>query len=380
MRTLQILSVLAIGLSITACQPKPQSVFSPEAEAISAAAFDTVIDNLPVTLYTLTAGKAGLKVTNYGARIVALCVPDATGKPVDVALGYTNLSDYLNMTENFFGAAIGRYGNRIANAKFNLDGAEYQLTINDGNKQLHGGFKGFNDVVWAANQVSPSKIEFTYVSKDGEEGYPGNLSVTMTYELTPDQALNIEYSATTDKATICNLTHHSYFNLNGEGSETILDHLLTINSQTITAVDTLLIPTGELMPVAGTPFDFNQAKLIGQNINDADTQLTRGFGYDHNFVIDKKQTGIEKVAELYSPKTKIAMEVYSDQPGIQFYSGNFLNGSVVGKSGNAYLYRSGLCLETQHFPDSPNKTQFPSVVLRPGETYKHVCIYKFLTK
>jgi aldose 1-epimerase len=241
---------------------------------------------------------------------------------------------------------------------------------------LHGGPKGYYDVVWTANQLSNSKIVFTYTSPDGEQGYPGKLDITMTYELTADNGLKIEYSATTDKATICNLTNHSYFNLSGEGAETINDHLLMINASNFTPVDSTLIPTGELTPVAGTPMDFTKPIAIGARVKEEYQQLKFGGGYDHNWVINKQGEGVEMVATLESPVTGIKMEVYTDQPGIQFYGGNFLDGDI-GKSGKPYAYRSALCLETQHFPDSPNKPQFPSTLLLPGQKYSHTCIYKF---
>lgn len=370
-----------ITLAAFGCSTPEKSVFTDAVSKISDAAFEQTVDNKPVGLYTLQgANGIGIKVTNYGARIVAICVPDAEGNPVDVALGYDNLSDYINQPEYFFGAAIGRYGNRIGGAKFILDSVEYQLTKNEGDKQLHGGIKGFCDVVWDAKLLSDNKIEFRYISTDGEEGFPGELSVVMTYELTDDNAVKIEYSATTTKPTICNLTHHSYFNLSGEGSKTINDHVLMIKASNITPVDSVLIPTGELMPVAGTAFDFTTPTEIGARLADTSEQMVYGHGYDHNWAIDRESEGVELAASVYSPVTKIKMDVLTDQPGIQFYGGNFLNGAVSGKTGETYGYRSGLCLETQHFPDSPNQPNFPSVTLRPGENYKHVCIYKFSIK
>jgi len=318
-----------------------------------------------------------MKVTNFGARVVALCVPDSDGKPVDVVLGYNTLDEYVNQPENFLGAAIGRYGNRIGSAQFSIDETVYELTINEGNNQLHGGPKGFFDVVWNAQQLSPSEIEFTYVSVDGEEGYPGNLSVTMVYELTPENGFKITYQATTDKTTVCNLTHHSYFNLSGEGSETINDHILTIRAYGFTPVDSTLIPTGRIAPVNGTAFDFNQPVAIGARVNEEDQQLAYGAGYDHNWVLNKESKGIELVASFYSPISKIKMDILTDQPGLQFYGGNFIDGTLIGKSGKAYKHRSAVCLETQHFPDSPNKANFPSTVLKPNQTYSHTCEYRF---
>lgn len=365
-------------VAAVSCTTPEKSVFTDTVDAISVDDYTDTIDGKPVSLYTLTGiNGIGMKVTNYGARVVALCVPDSAGNPVDVAFGYNKLDDYINLPEYFFGAAIGRYGNRINDAKFTLDDVEYQLTKNEGEKQLHGGIKGYCDVVWTANQLSDSKIEFTYLSVDGEEGYPGNLDITMTYELTDDNSFKVTYSATTDKPTVCNLTHHSYFNLSGEGSESINDHILMLKSDNLTPVDSILIPTGEFMPVAGTPFDFTQPTEIGSRLGEEHQQLIFGNGYDHNWAISKETEGVETVASVVSPVTKIKMEVLTDQPGIQFYGGNFLDSKVSGKSGKPYSFRSGLCLETQHYPDSPNQPDFPSVELRPGQEYSHVCIYKF---
>ncbi len=355
--------------------------FTETANNIKVESFNKTIDGANVSLYELkgTNGIA-MKVTNYGARVVALCVPDKNGNPVDVALGYNSVDEYINNVENFFGASIGRYGNRIGDAKFSLDSVEYTLAANDGKNHLHGGVKGYCDVVWNANKISDSKIEFTYLSADGEEGYPGNLNITMTYELTPANEFKIEYKATTDKKTICNLTHHSYFNLSGEGSETINDHILTINADNTTPVDSTLIPTGEIISIKGTPMDFTVPTAIGERADADFQQLKYGKGYDHNWVLNRTGSGIETAAIVESPVTGIKMEVLTDQPGLQFYAGNFLDGGVTGKSGKPYKFRSGFCLETQCFPDSPNKPQFPSVVLEPGQDYYHVCIYKFSSK
>ncbi|MBN1926872.1 MAG: galactose mutarotase [Prolixibacteraceae bacterium] len=373
--TYLILIPLSLLLS-TGCQKA--SVFTSSVDAIKAEDFQQEIDGKKTDLYTLTNENGmGMKVTNFGARVVALCVPDKEGNPVDVVLGYNTLQEYLDYPENFLGAAIGRYGNRIGKGTFELNGEIYQLAKNDGPNHLHGGPKGYFDVVWNAKKISPSKIEFTYQSPDGEEGYPGTLDITMTYELTPDNEFRIEYSATTDKPTVCNLTHHSYFNLSGEGAETINDHLLMIDADFITPVDSTLIPTGELESVFDTPMDFTIATPIGDRVNDEYYQLAFGGGYDHNWIINKHGGEVEYAAKLKSPVSGIVMEVITDQPGIQFYGGNFIDGTAIGKSGKAYVYRSALCLETQHFPDSPNKPDFPSTTLLPGEKYSHVCKYKF---
>jgi aldose 1-epimerase len=371
-----LLIILLTAVVFTGCSmPSP---FTKTADSITDAAFQKSIDGKQTNLYTLTNGNGmGMKVTNFGARVVTLCVPDKNGKPVDVVTGYNTLDEYINQPEQFFGATIGRYGNRIGKATFKIDNTTYQLAANNGVNHLHGGPKGYFKVIWNAEKVSESKIVFTYNSKDGEEGYPGNLAITMTYELTPSNEFKIEYAATTDKATICNLTNHTYFNLSGEGSETINNHLLMINASAYTPVDSTLIPTGEIATVSGTPMDFTQPTLIGKRVNSDFQQLKFGGGYDHNWVINKQSEGIELAASLLSPITGIKMEVYTDQPGIQFYGGNFLTGKNSGKVGKPYVFRSALCLETQHFPDSPNKPQFPTVLLLPGQRYSHICIYKF---
>jgi aldose 1-epimerase len=375
-----------IGLSLAtlalmaACTGK-QQVFSDAASKIEDAKFETTMGDKQVKLYTLTSeGGIAMKVTNFGARIVALCVPDKDGNLVDVVLGYNALQDYETYGEKFYGAAIGRYGNRIALGKFSIDSVEYQLPQNDGMNHLHGGPAGYFDMVWDATQVSPSKIEFKYLSPDGEQGYPGNLSITMAYELKADRSVEITYSATTDKKTILNLTNHSYFNLSGEGAETINDHLMQINADFYTPVDSTLIPTGELAQVAGTPMDFNTPTAIGDRAGEAFQQLVYGGGYDHNWVVRNNGEALATAATVYSPVTGIQLDVITSEPGIQFYAGNFMDGKDLGKSGKPYGYRAAFCLETQHFPDSPNKPEFPSTILEPGQTYSHTCIYKFSVK
>lgn len=319
-------------------------------------------------------------ITNYGGRIVSIIVPDKNGKFVDVSLGYDEVETFQKEGEPFFGALIGRYGNRIGKAKFTLEGKEYKLDANDGVNTLHGGKMGFHAQVWDVKAVTENTLQLHYTSKDGEGGYPGTLEVDVTYTLTDDNSIDISYQATTDKATPVNLTNHAYFNLNGEGDSTILDHLLTIKADAITPVDEGLIPTGALMDVTNTPFDFRKATLIGARIGEDHEQLKRGKGYDHNFVLNKT-AGLQLIANLYSPKTGILLEVLTEEPGLQFYSGNFLTGETKdGKGGKAYQFRSALCLETQHFPDSPNQKSFPSTILKPGETYKTKTVYKFSTK
>jgi len=317
-------------------------------------------------------------ITNYGARVVSLVVPDKDNKPTDVVLGYDSVKSNQKKGEPFFGAIIGRYGNRIAKGKFSLAGKDYQLQVNDGVNTLHGGTDGFYGKVWDAKQVDKQTIEMSYLSKDGEAGYPGNVNVKVVYTLTDDNGLKIDYTATTDKETILNLTNHAYFNLNGEGSKTILDHELMIAADGFTPVDTTLIPTGKIQTVKGTPFDFTTAKTIGRDIETTDEQLKNGKGYDHNFALNENKDN-HPVAVVKSPSTGIVMEVYTTEPGIQFYSGNFLTGADKdGKGGKSYPLRSAFCLETQHFPDSPNQASFPSTVLKPGETYKTSTTYKFL--
>jgi aldose 1-epimerase len=330
--------------------------------------FKQTVQGRQVDLFVLkNSNNFKVAITNYGGRLVSLQVPDKKGNLVDVVLGYDELKTYQKPKEPFFGALIGRYGNRIAKGKFTLDGKAHQLDINDGVNTLHGGFNGFYSKVWDAKQSSSQKLELSYLSKDGEGGYPGNLTVKVIYTLTDDNALKIDYTATTDKATIVNLTNHAYFNLSGAGDSTITDHLLQIDAANFTPIDTTLIPTGKL-------------QAIGTEINQQNDQLKNGKGYDHNFVLNKND-GSKPVATVISPKTGIKMEVYTTEPGLQFYSGNFLTGKDHdGKGKAAYGYRSAFCLETQHFPDSPNEASFPTTVLKPGATYHTTTTYKFLNK
>lgn len=323
-----------------------------------------------------------MEVITFGGIITSLTAPDKNGKFEDVVLGYTNPNDYFNGNPYFFGAIIGRYGNRIAKGKFSLDGKDYQLTVNDGPNHLHGG-KGFDKVVWTAENVEGAEnptLKLTYKSKDLEEGYPGNLTTVVTYTLTNDNALEIAYEAETDKKTIVNLTQHSYFNLSANFSNTILDHQLELKAGKMLPVDATLIPTGELKAVAGTPFDFTTAKEIGKDIKVADDQLKKGLGYDHCWIFDNQHAGLREVGSLYHKASGRFMQVYTDQPGIQFYSGNFLDGKKASKTGGNYEQRTGLCLETQHYPDAPNRPEFPSVVLNPGEKYQTRTTYKFSVK
>jgi aldose 1-epimerase len=348
------------------------------------ASFGKTPDGEQVDLYTLT-NKNGVEVaiTNYGGAVVSLKVPDRNGKLGDVVLGYDSVDGYVS-DKSYFGAIIGRYGNRIGHAQFSIDGKTYTLAKNNGENTLHGGIKGFNKAVWSPKEI-PAKggqaLELTYLSKDGEEGFPGNLHVRVVYTLTDSNELKIEYFATTDKKTVLNLTNHAYFNLAGPGSGDILGHVLMIEADKFTPVDSGLIPTGELRDVAGTPFDFRKPTKIGERIDSDDEQIKLGGGYDHNFVLRRKMSDpISLAARMVEPTTGRVLEVWSTEPGVQFYTGNFLDGSAHGKGGIAYAKRSAFCLETQHFPDSPNHPKFPSTELKPEERYHTTTIYKFTTE
>jgi aldose 1-epimerase len=344
--------------------------------------FGQTADGKPVDIYTLTNRHgAEVKITNYGGIVTSLKVPDRNGNFDDIVLGFDNLDSYLK-GHPYFGALIGRYGNRIAKGRFTLDGVEYKLAVNNGENHLHGGLVGFDKVVWkarASKVIDGVSLHLEYTSKDGEEGYPGRLSVQVVYTLTNANELKIEYSGTTDKATVVNLTHHSYFNLAGQGNGDILGHILTLNAYRFTPTDAGSIPTGELKEVRGTPFDFSHARTIGAHINEPDEQLQFGKGYDHNFVLNDKKGKLRWAARVYEPTTGRMMQVLTTEPGIQFYTGNFLDGSLTGKGGKVYQQRYGFCLETQHYPDSPNHPKFPSTVLRKGFRYHTLTIYRFST-
>ena len=350
---------------------------------INPEAFRRTIDGSPVELYTLK-NKNGLEatITNYGGIVVSLTVPDKNGKLSDVVLGYDTLNDYIGNSP-YFGALIGRYGNRIAKGRFTINGVDYQLAQNNAQNSLHGGLKGFDKVVWQAEKMDTPEgpaLKLTYTSKDGEENYPGALRCEVVYTLTNNNELKIQYTAETDKPTFVNLTHHSYFNLKDAGASDILGHELMIKSDKFTPVDKGLIPTGELRPVAGTPFDFNKPTAIGARVESDDEQMKFGTGYDHNWVLNRQGKDLELVASLYEPTTGRFMEVLTTEPGMQFYCGNFLDGTNKGKGGTAYQHRTGLCLETQHFPDSPNHPDFPTTELQPGEKYTQTTVYRFSTK
>ena len=354
------------------------ALFSVTAEAktkVTSQPFGRMPDGTRVEIYTLSAGAYEARITTYGGVVVSLKVPDRTGKVADVVLGFDDVDEYVanfnSPSDAFFGALIGRYANRIAHGSFTLDGKKYSLPLNNGENSLHGGPHGFNNVVWKAKPIA-NGVELSYVSKDGEAGYPGKLSAVVRYTLVKGD-LRIEYSATTDKDTVINLTNHSYFNLAGQGD--ILNHQLTIHASRFTPVDAGLIPTGELKAVESTPFDFRQPTAIGVRINADDEQLHRGRGYDHNWVLDNGGGKLAEAAEVYDPSSGRVLKVLTDQPGIQFYSGNFLDGSIKGKGGKADKFRSALCLETQHFPDSPNHPDFPTTELKPGGRYHSVTVY-----
>jgi aldose 1-epimerase len=343
--------------------------------------FQSTIDGKQTNLFFLKNGNMQVAITNYGARVVSIVVPDKNGNATDVNVGYDNIDDYTKGGDTYFGAIVGRYGNRIAKGKFKLDGNEYTLATNNGANSLHGGNKGFSREVWDAQQQNDSTLQLTYVSKDGEEGYPGTLTSKITYTVLSNNKLKIDYEASTDKSTVLNLTNHCYFNLNGQGSGTILDHDVMINADTYTPVDSTLIPTGKIETVKGTPFDFTTAKTIGERVNDTtNQQLKFGHGYDHNFVLNTKGNITQKAAEVTGEQSGIVMDVYTLQPGLQFYTGNFMNGSHTLKQGKKDDYRTAFCMETQHYPDSPNQPNFPSTELKPGEKYQSTTIYAFSVK
>ena len=340
--------------------------------------FEKEIDNKQVKFFTLKNPSGMIaQITNYGGKVVSLWTPDRSGNFEDVVLGHANIEDYLTSKEKYFGALIGRYGNRIANGKFTLDGKEYTLDKNNGDNHLHGGNIGYDSVVWDAKQIDGQTLELHYISKDGEGNYPGTLNIKVVYKLTDANELKIEYWATTDKPTVINLTHHSFFNLKGAGNGTINDHLLQINAAYYTPVDKGLIPTGKITTVQNTPFNFQKITVIGERLNTTNQQLEYGRGYDHNFVLNQSLTGLNYAAKVIEPVSGRVMEVYTNEPGLQFYGGNFLDGTVKGKNGKAYKYRTAFCLESQHFPDSPNQDSFPTTRLDPNKKYYSICIYKF---
>ncbi|MBC6993311.1 aldose epimerase family protein [Neolewinella lacunae] len=358
----------------TTADPAPEApVFT-----VTEAPFGTTPDG-PASLHTLrNGGGMEVQITNYGAIVTRISVPDSAGTFADVVLGFDSLPSYLG-EHPYFGAVVGRYGNRIAAGKFSLNGTTYELPTNNGPNHLHGGDRGFDKRLWtvvsSGQDSTGASLVLEYVSPDGEQGYPGTLTARVTYTLTDDNGLSIRYAATTTAATPVNLTNHSYFNL--DGSPDILGHELEMKASNFTPVDVTLIPTGTISPVANTPFDFTTAKAIGRDIGQDHEQITFGGGYDHNFVLDRSGTALELVATVYSPLSGRVLEVFTEEPGIQFYSGNFLDGTLTGKNGRQYQQRAGFCLETQHYPDSPNQPNFPSTILQPGENYSTHTVYRF---
>ncbi|MBR07200.1 MAG: galactose-1-epimerase [Rickettsiales bacterium] len=376
MRRTYFLSLLVLSTLIYSCQVKTATESLNYTEIRKAFQFE--VNGKPVDLYLLeNANGMKVTITNYGGKIVHMLVPDKDGEFVDVNLGYDNLDGYLKTSEIYFGSLIGRYGNRIAGGKFTIDSVEYTLAQNNGPNNLHGGNVGFNNVVWEVKSSSPKSITLAYISADGEEGFPGELAVEVTYELTDQNEIVMTYDATTDKATHVNLTNHAFFNLNGDGSGTVNDHVLMVKASNYTPVDETLIPLGENASVEGTPFDFRTPTAIGARVDVEDEQLGYGNGYDHNFVLDKGITASpELVATIKSEQTGIELDILTTEPGLQFYGGNFLNGSETGKNGT-YNFRGAFCLETQHYPNTPNNPSFPTTLLQPGEQYHTVSIYRF---
>lgn len=371
MKKTWMLSLLAVSF-LFSCGEKEEKLIS----GLDKVNFVSEVAGKPTALYVLTNDN-GMEVciTNYGGRIVSVMVPDKNDKMTDVVLGYDNIGNYVSIDGNY-GALIGRYGNRIANGRFTLDSAEYQLPQNNNGHCLHGGPQGYHTKVWDAIQPDNKTLELTYLSKDGEAGFPGNLNVKVIYTLTNDNAIDIRYEATTDKPTIVNLTNHSYFNLSGVPGSQILDHQIMVNADSYTPVDSTLIPTG-IDPVDGTPMDLRQLTVIGSKIDEPFDQLVKGRGFDHNWVLNTNGDVSKLAAKAVSPTSGIVLEVYTNEPGVQFYAGNFMEGSDKGKFGITYPHRGALCLETQHYPDSPNQPEFPSTVLSPGENYLSRCIYRF---
>ena len=382
--SLYYLFLMVIGITLTQCKSDKKEQPTATGSSIIKAEFGKMPDSIIIDKYTLkNANGLKMDVITYGGRITSLKVPNKEGKFENIVLGFDNLEDYLREDDPFFGALIGRYGNRIAKGKFSLNGEEYTLATNNNENHLHGGVKGFDRVVWNVEPIESENgplLKLTYLSKDGEEGYPGNLKVTVIYTLTNDNILEVSYEATSDKSTIVNLTQHAYFNLSGDFSKTILDHELSINADKYLPVDATLIPTGELADVTNTPFDFRTAKTVGKDIIADNDQLKKGLGYDHCWVLNDQNSGMRFAASAYHPESGRLFEIYTDEPGIQFYSGNFLDGTLPMPNGGTYAHRTGFCLETQHYPDSPNQKNFPSVVLNPGEVYKTKTTFNFSVK
>lgn len=379
------LAIVAAGLCVASCTQKTKTEVPVEEELTLSGLNPKNFETDSTQLYVLKNAN-GMEVcfTNFGGRIVSIMVPDNQGNMTDVCLGHDRIDDYVKYGAEGcnFGALIGRYGNRIGKGQFTIDGEQYQLPLNNNGNTLHGGGDiAFHNRIWEGNQSDNQHLTFTTFSPDGEDGFPGNINVAVTYTLTDDNALQIYYEATTDKATVLNLTNHCYFNLTGDGNKDCMAEVLQLDADCITAVDENVLPTGEILSVEGTPFDFRTPTVVGDRINDeSNEQIKNGNGYDHNWIINNSGDLSKAIGTLYDPNTGIVMEMFTDQPGIQFYAGNFLDGSFVGKKGVKHPRRSALCFESQHYPDSPNQPSFPTTLLRPGETYKTTTIYKFGVK
>lgn len=380
LKNLLLLSIVILVSSCTSKQ-KEANVVETTKSGLVKSDFQTVIDGDSTNLYVLNNDNGmEVTITNYGGRIVSVMVPNKDGNFKDVVLGFDNIEDYTAVDNNF-GATIGRYGNRIANGKINIDGVEYQLPQNNFGHTLHGGPEGYHNKVFNVLHSDDSSLVLTYLSEDGEEGFPGNLDIKVTMTLTDDNAIDIQYEAMTDKETVVNLTNHSYFNLSGDANNSILNDILMINADSFTPVDNTFMTTGEIAPVEGTPMDFRTPTTIGERIDDYEyEQLKFGDGYDHNWVLNTAGDVSQLAATVYSPESGIQLEVFTDEPGVQVYTGNFLTGADTGKYGAVYGKRNAICLETQKFPDTPNKPDWPSAFLAPGDTYTSRCIYKFSVK
>lgn len=373
----KIFGALALFLTLTSCAgPDNGIVIFPESD------FNTEVDGKPVSIYTLKAGDVVMQVTNFGARVVSLWTPDKNGHYEDIVLGYNNIDNYLNGPgERFLGAVVGPYANRIAGGTYTIGEEVYNFPQNDNGQTLHGGLKGLDMVVWDVVSVDEDSIVLSYLHADGQEGMPGNIDILMTYTVTPENEFRVDYVAETDKAVHVNISHHSFFNLKGEGNGTITDNVMVINASHTTPVNEFLIPSGEIADVTGTPFDFREPHVIGERIGVENEQLANGRGYDHNWVLDRKTPDqVEFAASVYEPASGRFMEVFTDQPAMQFYSGNFFDGSTTGKYGKALDFRESIALETQKYPDTPHHANFPPTLLNPGEKYTHTCVYRFSVK
>ena len=368
--------VLAACLALASCAQKNTITLFPASD------FEAEVDGKNVSIYTLKAGDLVMQVTNFGGRVVSLWVPDKNGNYEDIVLGYNNIDNYVNNPgERFLGAVVGPYANRIAGGTYTIGEETYNFPQNNNGQTLHGGLKGLDMIVWDVDSVTENTIVLSVLCPDGHDGMPGNRKIVMTYSLTPENAFKVDYVAETDKATHMNISHHSFFNLKGEGNGTINDHVLYLNASYTTPVDALLIPTGEITDVTGTPFDFREPKAIGQDVAVENEQLKNGAGFDHNWVLDRKNPeGLEIAASVWEPASGRYMEVWTDQPAIQFYGGNFFDGKTYGKYGKTLNYRESLALETQKYPDTPHHAHFPSTLLNPGEKYTHACEYRFSVK